>query len=138
MRIGEVAEQAKVPSKTIRYYEDVGLLPEPPRTPSGYREYGPDAVDRLGFIQAAQSIGLSLGEIREILSLRDQGEAPCAHVATLIDQHASDLAERIRHLREIQRELRRLATMARSLPRTSGKFCHIIEVARPSWKAGRT
>ncbi|MGH2655481.1 MAG: MerR family DNA-binding transcriptional regulator [Actinomycetota bacterium] len=47
MRGGEVAERAKVPPKTIRYHEDIGLLPEPPRTPSGYREYGPDAVDRL-------------------------------------------------------------------------------------------
>lgn len=132
MRIGEVAERAKVPPKTIRYYEDIALLPEPPRTPSGYREYGPDAVDRLGFIRAAQSIGLSLGEIREILSLSDRGKAPCSHVAGLIDQHARHLEGRIRHLRQMQRELRRLATVARSLPRASGRFCHIIELARPS------
>lgn len=131
MRIGEVGERAKVPPKTIRYYEDIGILPEPPRTEIGYREYGPDAVDRLGFVRAAQSIGLSLGEIKEILSLRDRGEAPCGHVAGLIDEHAGNLAERIQRLQEMHRELRRLAKVARSRPQTSGKFCHIIELARP-------
>ncbi len=86
------------------------------------------------FIRAAQSIGrsLSLGEIREVHSVRDRGQAPCAHVASLIEEHARDLDERLRQLQKMQRELGRLSIVARSLPRASGKFCHIIELARPS------
>lgn len=131
MRIGELANEAGLSPKTIRYYEEIGVLPEPERTPSGYRDYGHGAVERLRFVRAAQSIGLTLGEIREILSLRDRGEAPCAHVAHLIEQHARDVSERIGHLQAMHRDLRRLAVVARSLPRSEGRFCHIIE-ARPS------
>ncbi|MGH2655480.1 MAG: MerR family DNA-binding protein [Actinomycetota bacterium] len=85
-------------------------------------------------MRAAQSIGrsLSLGEIREVHSVRDRGQAPCAHVASLIEEHARDLDERLRQLQKMQRELGRLSIVARSLPRASGKFCHIIELARPS------
>lgn len=108
------------------------MLQEPARTSSGYRDYEAEAVERLRFIRAAQSIGLRLGEIGEILSLRDQGEAPCGHVARLIEEHARDLAERIEELQAMRRELGRLATVARTLPRASGRFCHIIEMARRS------
>lgn len=67
-----------------------------------------------------------------ILSLRDRGKALCAHVAGLIDEHARNLADRIRHLQQMQGELRQLSVVARSSPRAAGKFCHIIELARPS------
>lgn len=58
--------------KTVRYYEGIGLLDHPPRTPSGYRDYDPSVLERLGFIKAAQAVGLTLGEIREIVALRDR------------------------------------------------------------------
>lgn len=66
MQIGELAKAAEVPAKTIRYYEDIGLLPHPPRTEGGYRRYGPEAADRLRFIRKAQALGLTLSEIREL------------------------------------------------------------------------
>ena len=88
MRIGEVAERCGVNTTTIRYYETAGLLPEPDRTPSGYRDYDDATVARLGFIRAAQTIGLHLGEIREVLALRERGEAACPHVIALIEQRA--------------------------------------------------
>lgn len=59
MRIGELADASGVPTKTTRYYEDIGLMPPPARTPTGYREYEPDSETRLGFIRAAQSVGLT-------------------------------------------------------------------------------
>ncbi len=130
VRIGELAERIRVPVKTIRYYEEIGLMPEPPRTDSGYRDYHRGDAGRLGFIRAAQSVGLSLGEIREILAFRDRGEVPCSHVAALIERHSADLAERIEALEQMQRDLGRLAKRARVAPRRelrAGEFCHIIE-----------
>lgn len=130
MRIGEVAERSGVNPTTIRYYEDIGLLPEPERTRSGYRDYAGGAVARLSFIRAAQSIGLTLGEIHEVLALRNRGETPCPQVVTLLDQRAVELAERIAALEQMRRELLQLAKQARQLPpRDDADFCHIIETA---------
>ena len=70
MRIGELAAASGVPAKTIRYYEDIGVLDAPPRTPSGYRDDTADAADRLAFIRSARAVGLTLGEIRQIPALR--------------------------------------------------------------------
>lgn len=133
MRIGELADRSGVNPTTIRYYEDIGLLAEPERTPSGYRDYTDAAVARLAFVRAAQSIGLSLGQIREVLALREQGDAPCAHVISLLEQRAAELAERIAALDQMRSELIELAQQARRLPpRADAEFCHIIETARPS------
>lgn len=132
MQIGEVARRSGVPPKTIRYYEEIGVIPKPPRTPTGYRDYGPDASRRLGFIRAAQSIGLTLGEIKEILAFRDRGQAPCAHVASLIERRAVDLSERIAALESMRRDLERLAKRARlvAADANEGEFCHIIEAGK--------
>ena len=130
MRIGELARRADLPAKTIRYYEDIGLMPEPPRTPGGYRDYGEGAAARLGFIRAAQSVGLSLGEIREVLAFRDRGEIPCTHVASLIERRVADLSERIGALEQMRRDLQRLFEKARTMTPARAReaaFCHIIE-----------
>jgi MerR family copper efflux transcriptional regulator len=130
VRIGELAGRTGVPTKTIRYYEGVGLMPDPPRTSGGYRDYEPAAERRLSFIRAAQSVGLSLGEIREVLAVRDRGERPCEHVRSLIEQHAADLSERIAALEAMRRDLRRMGRKARSLsgsPPEPAAYCHIIE-----------
>jgi MerR, DNA binding len=91
---------------------------------------------RLGFIRAARSIGLSLGEIREILAVRDRGQTPCAHVARLIERHAADLAERIAALERMRQDLERLARTARTVPPEQleqAAYCHLIETsAQPS------
>ena len=76
MRIGELAEQAGISTKAIRYYEQVGILTPPARTPSGYRSYDPSALGRLGFVRAAQAVGLTLGEIRQIIAFRDNDRHP--------------------------------------------------------------
>ena len=130
MRIGELAQQSGIEPSTIRYYERIGLMPAPARSDSGYRDYGEEAAARLNFIRAAQSIGLTLGEIRETLAFRDRGEAPCRHVAALIDRNAEELRQRLSVLEEMRRELLRLAKKARAFSSEAvaeASFCHIIE-----------
>ena len=85
-RIGELAAELGLNPKTIRYYEAIGLLPEPRRTPAGYRCYGVDDRERLRFIAQAKAIGLSLQEISEILAIRQAGNPPCRHVAAVLDR----------------------------------------------------
>jgi MerR family copper efflux transcriptional regulator len=130
VRIGELAERSGVEPTTIRYYERIGLMPAPARTGSGYRDYDEDAAARLGFIRAAQSVGLTLGEIRETLAFRDRGEPPCRHVVALIERNAAELRQRIAALQAMQRDLERLARKARAISPESAPaaaFCHIIE-----------
>lgn len=129
MRIGEVARRSGVPVKTIRYYEAIGVLDPPARTSSGYRDYDEHVLDRLGFVRTAQTVGLTLGEIREIVAFRARGETPCAHVTALIEERSADLSRRIAELERMKAELSRLARRARALdPRDChpSQVCHII------------
>lgn len=77
MRIGEAAGQAGTTAKAIRYYESIGLIREAERTAAGYRDYGPDDVERLIFIRSTQRLGFSLDEIREVLAFRERDAQPC-------------------------------------------------------------
>jgi MerR family transcriptional regulator, copper efflux regulator len=112
MRIGELAAANALTPKTIRFYEQAGLLPAPPRTPGGYRDYPPQAGARLAFIRDARSAVLTLAEIRSILALRDSGEAPCAHVTDLIQQHLRQVERRMAELRKTRTALRGLVERA--------------------------
>lgn len=76
MRIGEVATATGVTTKTLRYYEDIGLLPPPARQANGYRNYSPDTRTRVEFITRGRKAGLSLANLRVLLDLRDTGQAP--------------------------------------------------------------
>jgi MerR family copper efflux transcriptional regulator len=130
MRIGELATASGVTAKTIRYYEDIGVLDPPARTPSGYRNYTREATDRLGFIRSAQAVGLTLGEIRGILALRDRGTTPCGHVLDLITARASDLDRRISELQRLRTELGRLVARAKHLDPSDcdpRRVCHVID-----------
>jgi DNA-binding transcriptional MerR regulator len=95
MRIGELAAVVGTSTKTLRFYEEQGLLPAAERTPSGYRDYSPESVARIGFIHRGQAAGLTLAQIREILQIRDRGQAPCEHVRDLLDTRLADLDEHI-------------------------------------------
>lgn len=81
--------------KTIRYYEELGLLPPAARSESGYRQYDEVDLQRLQFVQNAKSLGLSLGEVHEILDVSAQGMRPCSHVAHLLDEKLAILDRRI-------------------------------------------
>jgi MerR family copper efflux transcriptional regulator len=135
MRIGEIVDRSGVPAKTIRYYEDIEVLDRPRRTRSGYRDYDDAVLDRLRFVKAAQSVGLSLGEIREVLAMRDRGETPCGHVVELIGRRAKEIDAKIAELTSVRKDLVRLARRARSLdPKDCepSRICHVIEPRRAS------
>ena len=117
-----------MPTKTIRYYEAIGLLPAPARHANGYRSYDESAGDRLRFVKAAQAVGFSLTEIKEILSLRDAGEEPCGHVLDLVDRRAREIGTQIAALEQMQAELRRLSSRARAAPAGDSPYCRLIEV----------
>ncbi len=99
-------------TSAIRFYEDAGLLPEPERTKSGYRTYDPTVIDRLAFIRAGQAVGLTLGELADVLQIRDRGEAPCHHVTELIGGRIREIDERMRDLRKLRKDLAGLAETA--------------------------
>jgi MerR family copper efflux transcriptional regulator len=128
MQIGELGKRAGVSAKTIRYYEHIGILPEPERTTSGYRDYDSSAIERLEFIKAAQAVSLSLGEIREILAFRDRDETPCGHVTQLMQERVTSISEHIRGLEQMRTQLQTLLERAATLPQTrEDSYCHIIE-----------
>ena len=84
MLIGQIADELDVPTRTIRFYERKGLLPEPQRATNGYRIYDDTTIARLRFIRNAQAAGLTLAEIASIIHVRNDGTAPCSHVDTLL------------------------------------------------------
>ena len=129
MLIGDIAARAGVSIKTVRYYEDVGVIDRAARTPSGYRDYDEDVLERLRFVRSAQAVGLTLGEIREVVAFRERGESPCAHVLELLDTHAAEVDRRIRELRTLRRDLATLAQRAKELDPAecpSNLVCHIV------------
>jgi DNA-binding transcriptional MerR regulator len=112
MQIGEVARKVGVATSAIRFYEEAGLIPEPVRTQSGYRDYDPAVIDRLVFIRAGQAVGLTLSELGDVLKIRDAGDSPCRHVTSLIDTRIGEIDERIGDLRRLRKDLAALAAKA--------------------------
>ncbi len=110
MRVGELAAHFGLNPKTIRYYEEIGLLPRAERSESGYRLYDERDVERLGFIRRAKTLGLSLDEIRDILSVQQTGEPPCGQVLDLIDMKISVIDQRMAELQVFRAELATLRT----------------------------
>ncbi|MDP8900894.1 MAG: heavy metal-responsive transcriptional regulator [Actinomycetota bacterium] len=101
-RIGELAGELGLNPKTIRYYEAIGLLPAPARTATGYRLYGTADRERLRFIGKAKAIGLTLAEIGEVLTLRDDGTCPCPHVLGLLDRKLAAVDAQLRLLSDVR------------------------------------
>lgn len=133
MRIGELAEQAAVTTKTIRYYESIGVLPTPDRTPSGYRAYDATTLERLRFVRDAQATGLTLIEIKSILELKGQGEQSCEHTRSLIHRQIDDIDTQIHRLEHARRELCELmerADRADPVDCVDEHRCQVIEARR--------
>lgn len=133
MTIGQLAKRLRLNPRTIRYYERVGVLPQPERTGAGYRLYTDEDEERLRFIKGAQRVGLTLGEIRETLAFRDRGEAPCRYVAGVIERRLSETDRRIRELRAFKRELSELHERMRAgeVVDQRSPYCHYIAAAAP-------
>ena len=132
MLIGDLAARAGLSAKAIRFYEQAGLLPQPPRTPGGYRDYPPGALDRLAFIRHAQSAGFTLADIRGVLAIRDSGQAPCQHVSALIGEHLAQVERRIAELtraRDALKDLQRRAAATDPADCAESEICVILTTA---------
>jgi MerR family mercuric resistance operon transcriptional regulator len=113
LTIGRLARSAGVGVETIRFYEREGLLAQPNRRPSGYRQYPADAVRRVRFIRHAKELGFSLNEIQELLDLRMNPTTTCADVRRRAQEKAADVGQRIAALERIRSTLERLVRTCR-------------------------
>jgi MerR family mercuric resistance operon transcriptional regulator len=125
LTIGKVAKAAGVGVETIRFYEREGLLPEPPRRPSGYRAYDGEAVRRIRFIAGAKRLGFALREIAELLDLRVAGGRSCAVVRARALAKLQEMEQRIAALLRMKRALARLAAACEGEGPTAA--CPILE-----------
>jgi len=130
MQIGELAKETRVTVQTVRFYERRGLMPQPPRRESGYRNYGESDLRRLQFIRQAKGLGFSLQEIRDILQTRERGQCPCTDVSKMAERHLAAAEAEIARLQRFRRELRQaLGTWkqkpTRNLP--ANAICVLIE-----------
>lgn len=124
LQTGEVARQAGVNVETLRFYERRGILPEPPRRASGYREYPPDTVDLIRFIKRAQELGFSLKEIRELLDLRQGSRRATGQVPRLVKAKIAEIDQKIRDLEAMNQALAGLLGACEK--KTSRACCPII------------
>ena len=121
LKIGEVAKRSEVGIETIRYYERQGLLAEPERRPSGYRQYDESVVSRLQFIRHAKqlgftlseivrgrNVGLTVAEIKELLGLWFDVNTKCVHVRQRAEQKMTDIEDKIRSLQKMKRSLKKI------------------------------
>jgi DNA-binding transcriptional MerR regulator len=129
--VGEIARSAGIKPDTLRFYEKAGLMPKTQRTSSGYRAYGPEAVERLHFIRKAQALGFSLDQIKRILRLRQSGNVPCDYVIELAEQRLKETDQELRRLEQFRAALGRYV---RHWKRTANhdacaatQFCNLIE-----------
>ncbi len=126
MTIGEIATRVGVPTATIRYYEGRGLIPEAPRTRSGYRQYGDEAAERLRFIRRAQELGFTLDDVQDLLGLRVEDPATCAAVERKTREKIEQVQQKIRDLRRMEDALERLA--ASCADRRATVECPILQI----------
>jgi DNA-binding transcriptional MerR regulator len=128
-QIGELSALTGVSNKTIRYYEDIGLLPPAKRAENDYRIYDDEDVERLGFIRRARSLDFALEDIDEILAFRDRDEPPCKYVMDLMRSQIDEVSARIRDLEKLRTELTTLHETGMQLPedvQMRSCVCHLI------------
>ena len=125
MRIGEAAKRSGMAAKTIRFYEDAGLIEPAPRLESGYREFGDDDVRRLRFIHRARDLGFSVGEVGRLLSLWSDRERASADVKRLALEHAARVEAKMAELRSMHDAILHLAERCHGDDRPE---CPILDV----------
>jgi DNA-binding transcriptional MerR regulator len=127
LKIGEAARRAGVTAKAIRFYERKRVLPPPIRATNGYRLYGDDAVEMLGFVKRAAGLGLTLAEIKDIIAIRQGGRPPCTHVHRLLRDKAVELDRKLKDLLEVRRRIRQSLSVWKRRPATRAAVCPHIE-----------
>ncbi|WP_263975533.1 heavy metal-responsive transcriptional regulator [Leptolyngbya sp. 7M] len=128
--IGSVSKTSGLPIKTIRYYEELGLLKTTGRTEGGYRLFDSDVFSRLSFIKRAQGLGLSLSEIKEFLDVYDQGDLPCDHIKVKLEDKLEAIEQQIQQLQILKQELKGLLSGWETIPEHPEEtICPIIQQA---------
>ena len=127
LRIGQLKDQSQVPIKTIRYYEELGLIAAAQRSEGGFRLFDPAMVTRLAFIKRSQKLGLSLQEIGELLSIRDRGQSPCQAVKHKLQTKISAIDDQIAQLTLLKSQLETLMQAEGTASTEAGIICPIIE-----------
>lgn len=126
LKIGEVASNSGLSVKTVRYYEEIGLLsPTVVRSHTGYRLFSSQALERLAFIKRAQALGLSLNEISEILQVHDQGQLPCGEVKHHLEEKVNAISQQIVALETLRSELQNLLSGWQEHPAVETPLEHI-------------
>jgi MerR family transcriptional regulator, copper efflux regulator len=127
-QIGTIAKESGVPIKTIRYYEELGLLKAAGRTEGGFRLFDSDVLDRLNFIKRAQSLGLSLLEIKDFLGIHDRGELPCDRIEAKLQSKVTAIDRQIQDLTLFKQELQVLLSKWQAVPpQHESTICPIIQ-----------
>jgi len=131
LKIGQIAEQSGLSVKTIRYYEEIGLLaPNVKRSQSGYRLFEPEVLNRLAFVKRAQSLGLSLAEIARILNVHDEGHLPCGEVKHFLQAKLDSIEAQIEALETLRDEVQGILSGWQDQPpveRTAKTICPNIQ-----------
>ena len=130
IQIGEAARATGVPPKTLRFYEDLGLV-RPDRTESGYRLYGSRELERIQFVLRAKQLGFTLNEISDVMALREDDMEPCEHVTSLIESRLAEIETRMRNLADMKIELEdvRDSNTGGSAGSCRGTVCHLLDEA---------
>ena len=114
MKIGELAKATDTQVETIRFYELEGLLPKPARTEGNFRIYGEQHLQRLTFIRHCRSLDMALNEIRQLLRFKDLPNENCGSVNRLLDAHIETVANRIKELRQLEKQLKELRELCQT------------------------
>ena len=109
MRRGELAQRSGCNVETVRFYEKQALLPAPPRTAGGHREYAPEHLKRLTFIRRSRELGFTLSEVRSLLTLVDGSDWTCAEVRAMTLEHFADIRRKVADLERLARILKKMA-----------------------------
>lgn len=131
--IGELGRATGVKVETVRYYERIGLLAPPRRTPGNYRAYGAGHLNRLSFIRRSRDLGFSLDQVRALLDLADQKDRPCGAVDAIAKAHLAEVERKIADLAALRSELE---SMIRQCGRGAVRDCRIIETLSPVLEPG--
>lgn len=123
--IGELARESGCKPETVRYYEQIGLLPSAPRNEGNQRRYTTAAIRRLTFIRHARDFGFSVEAVRELLQMADHPDMPCNEVDTLAKRHLAEVEARLARLTSVRDELQRMINQCAG---GSVDHCHIIDV----------
>jgi Cu(I)-responsive transcriptional regulator len=134
--IGDLAKATKTKVVTIRYYEQIGLLPEPARTEGNYRAFSDEHVRQLRFIRRCRDLGFTLDQIRELLRLSSQEDQPCSEVNRIAAQHLTEIEQKIAGLKRLAGELRRLSACCHGNSNIAN--CRIIEALLPEAPQARS